>query len=122
MSWIIIKRPHPLDRVWSRAIADVEAANSAMDALGDDFTDEQLDAAGAVRTEAIMTVMALPARSIDDSIYKLDLAGIDGGHLRTDCDPSAIMNEMLSVLDTAVGRGARYTLTKVTAEAHDAAA
>jgi len=105
MTYVIIKEPHPLDKVWGAAIEAVEQANGRMELLGSDFTDAELDAAGDVRTAAILTVLALPARNLSDSLYKLDLAGIDGGHLRNDCDPSAIINEANDVLNAALRRG-----------------
>ena len=105
MTWIIFKQPHPLDKVWSDAIEALSDADSAMDALGDDYTDEQINAAGAVRMSAILTVLALPARNISDSLYKLDCCGIDDGHLINDCNPAAIMDEAREMLDASIARG-----------------
>lgn len=105
MTYIIIKQPHPLDKIWTAAFDAIDAANDAMDELGSDFTDEELKKAGDLRTEAIMAIMALPARNLSDSIYKLDLAGIDGGTCRDDCDMRAIMNEATDLLDVAISRG-----------------
>lgn len=125
MSWIIIKQPHPLDRIWSKAMEDIEQANAALDALDTDFSDAEVDAAKDRRTEAMLAIMALPARSVSDSAYKLDLAGIDGGHLHVDCDAHAIMEEMISVLDAAIGRGKRLVSQVpglLEGVAHDAAA
>jgi hypothetical protein len=107
MSWIILTQPHPLDRFWSDAIEAVDKAQSAMDALGSDFTDEALAVVAADLSDAIRALMALPARSPSDSLYKLKLAGVDNDHApRVDCDFDAIMNEATSVLDVAVARGA----------------
>ncbi|MBA4092045.1 MAG: hypothetical protein C0494_15845 [Sphingobium sp.] len=108
MSWVTLKRQHPLDKLWSVAIDAVSNADTVMDRLGSEFTDEQLNAAGTLRTEAIMTVMALPARNIADSLYKLDLAGVDGdASPRTDCDLRSLMNEATAVLDAEISRGAK---------------
>jgi len=107
MTYIIIKQPHPLDKIWSAAFDAIDAANDAMDELGDDYTPEDLAKAGDVRTEAILAIMALPARNLSDSIYKLDLAGIDGGTCRDDCDMRAIMNEATDLMDAAISRGTK---------------
>lgn len=107
MIYTITKSPHPLDAIWGDATEALCDADAAMDALGDNYTDEQLNAASEVRTAAIMTIMALPARNVADSLYKLDLAGIDSGHIRTDCDPSAIINEANAVLNAALARGSQ---------------
>lgn len=95
MTWAIIKIPHPLDAVWDRANEE----------LGDacELTVGRDDAI----TAATMTIMALPARNLADSIQKLDVAGIDRENPRADCDLQAIMNEACDLIDTAVARGLR---------------
>lgn len=105
MTWIIFKQHHPLDKVWSDAVEALSDADSAMEALGDVYTDDQINAAGAVRMDAIRTILALPARNISDSLYKLDCCGIDDGHLINDCDPAAIMDEARDLLDSAIAQG-----------------
>lgn len=107
MTWIIFKQPHVLDKVWNDARAALREADSAMDGLGDNYTDEQINAAGAVRMDAIQAILALPARNISDSLYKLDCCGIHDCHLINDCDPSAIMDEARDLLNAAVVQGQR---------------
>lgn len=108
MTYTITKTPHPLDAIWSdaaEAYSDAVSARDALDTLGEGCTDEQIDAAADAVTAAIMTIMALPARNVADSLFKLDCAGIDDGNIRTDCDPSAIINEANDVLNAAIARG-----------------
>lgn len=105
MTYTIIKHPHPLDAIWSQAIEDYSDACSAIEGFPDNFADEQLDAAGAVRTAAILAIMALPARNLADSLFKLDCAGVDSGNIRSDCDPTAILNEAVHIHDEACARG-----------------
>tara|TARA_R110000868_G_scaffold305573_7_gene566627 strand:- start:10942 stop:11313 length:372 start_codon:yes stop_codon:yes gene_type:complete len=109
MTWIIIRQPHPLDIIWSKAFEDVSDAQSALDALGDDYTNAQADAATDAITAAIQVIMALPARTLSDSLIKLDLAGVDGSgdSIRCDCDVLAIMNEATGLLDAGIARGSK---------------
>lgn len=93
MTWAIIKSPHPLDAIWSRASEDLDAANDLIDGREEAIT------------AATMAIMALPARNLGDCILKLDCAGIDTPNPRTDCDLQALMNEACGLIDTAVARG-----------------
>lgn len=97
MTWAIIKLPHPLDGVWSRVCEDLDAAN------------ELENGSEEATTAAIMTIMALPARDLADSLYKLDCVGIDGPTPRSDCDLQAIMNEACGLIDAAMERGRRLS-------------
>lgn len=95
MTWAIIKSPHPLDAIWLRASEDLDDAREL-----DVGRDEAI-------TAAVMTIMALPARNLGDSILKLDCVGIDRPDPRTDCDLKAIMQEACDLIDSAVNRGLR---------------
>jgi hypothetical protein len=106
MIYTITQQPHPLDAIWEAAAEAWSDATAAMDALGSDFEDSELDAAGQKVTEALHVLLSLPARNVADSIYKLYASGIEqSGGARTDCDVSAIMNEALDLLDEATARG-----------------
>lgn len=95
MTWAVIKTPHPLDAVWERASEDLDNANEL--AVGSE----------EATTAAIMTIMALPARNLADSILKLDCVGIDRTNPRTDCNLKAIMEEACALIDAAVTLGRR---------------
>lgn len=69
MSWIILKQPHPLDAIWSKSFEEVSDAQRALDALGDDYTNAQADAASDALTAAIQVIMALPARTLGVGAY-----------------------------------------------------
>lgn len=95
MTWAVIKTPHPLDAIWSRACEDLDNAN------------ELTVGSEEATTAAIMAIMALPARNLADSLYKLDCAGIDTPTPRTDCNLQAIMDEACTLTDAAVALGRR---------------
>ncbi|MEE4452886.1 hypothetical protein [Novosphingobium resinovorum] len=95
MTWAIIKQPHPLDAIWSRACEDLDDAN------------ELASGSEEATTAAIMAIMALPARNLADSLYKLDCAGIDRPSPRTDCNLQAIMDEACTLTDAAIALGQR---------------
>lgn len=86
MTYIIIKQPHPLDKLWEQAVEAVSDAQHAVDNQPSDFTDEQNDTLCNALLDAIAVVIALPSRSVADSLYKLDLSGIgeDGPLVRFD--------------------------------------
>lgn len=107
MSWITIKRAHPLDGVWSQAMEAVSDAQAAADNQPADFTDAQNDALCGVLLDAIAVVMALPARDVSDSLYKLDLSGLGEDGPLTRFDQNEIMREALAVNDAAITRGAK---------------
>lgn len=104
MSWVTFKQPHPLDGVWSQALDAVQNAQTAMDDLGADFTDEELAEAGDAVTAVLNVIWALPARNLSDSLIKLSLAGVEDSP-RTDCDIGAILIEAIGLLDASVARG-----------------
>ncbi|KKW92271.1 hypothetical protein [Sphingobium chungbukense] len=107
MSWIIIKYSHPLDQIWSKAMAEVDDAQDAIDALPDGYSDEEIDALVDKHSTAAQAILALPARNVADCIYKLDLTGpLDGGQIVW-ADRDAITNEALTLIDAAVARGAK---------------
>lgn len=105
MTDTLIRGPHYLDSIWSVAIAALEAAEDALEALGKDFSDDELDAAADKRTLAIQAIIALPARNFEDMIAKLMASGIEDGNIRSDCDLTAIINEMCLLQDAALQRG-----------------
>lgn len=105
MSWIIIPQPHPLDKLWSVALAAVQTAEDMFEALGEDYTREQANAAGDALAEALAGLWALPARNMSDVLIKLNLADLDGA-IRDDCPIRDIMNEATEVVDAAMARGA----------------
>lgn len=105
MSWIMIKRPHPLDAIWRIANERHDEAQEALDNLPDNAPDHEVDAATDVLTEARLAILSLPARSMDDCIIKLMASGVESGSVMPGCDISAIVNEMAKVLDEACHRG-----------------
>ncbi len=100
--YIIHKRRHPLDRIWEAATEALSEANHAMDALGDDHSDAELDAAGEVRTQCILAIQALPVRNLSDAFAKLDAAQANDQQLRNDCSLTAIIDEALDCLDASI--------------------
>lgn len=105
MTWIIFKQPHPLDALWSLAMAAVDEAHEAVEALRENYTNEEMDALVDKHSDAAQAVLALPARNVADCIYKLDLTGpLDGCQLVW-ADRNAITDEALSLIDAAVSRG-----------------
>ncbi|MFX4086136.1 hypothetical protein ACKU27_13645 [Sphingobium yanoikuyae] len=105
MTWIITTPPHPLDEVWSNAIKALSDADEAMERLGEDATDNQLNAVGDVRSDTITEILALPSRNVSDCLFKLECCGVAEGHLINDCDPAAIMDEAKDLLDAAIAKG-----------------
>lgn len=105
MTYSIIKEPHPLDDIWNLAMLAVENADEAIEALGNDFEDAQLDALVAVRWRAVMSICALPARNLGDTIYKCTVSGIWNGNPLSDVSATAIFNEADELLDAAIARG-----------------
>jgi hypothetical protein len=107
MTYIILKRPHPLDGIWSGAMSAVDDAQDAIDALASPYTNDAIDALVDRHTAAALAVIALPARNAADCIYKLDLTGpLDSGPM-VGCDRAAIITEALSLIDAGVLRGAK---------------
>lgn len=108
MTYIVFTQPHALDAIWSQAVEVFHNAGVAMDDLGGDFTNEELDTVANDFAAAVQVIMALPARHLSDSLFKLDCAGIDGPDgIRPDCDATAIMNEANKLLDAAIARGTK---------------
>ncbi|MAN12137.1 MAG: hypothetical protein CMN63_06950 [Sphingobium sp.] len=107
MSWIIIKQPHPLDSIWSVAMAAVNDAQDAIDALPSPYTDEEIDALVNSHTAAAQAVIALPARGLVDCIYKMNLTGPMDSGPAAGFDRDAIISEALSLIDAGVSRGNR---------------
>ncbi len=105
MTYTIITTPHPLDDIWELAALAVEKAEADINALGDDYEDEQLDAAVEVLNRAVLAICALPARNLADTLYKCSVSGIWNGKCLNDVSASAIFNEADDLLDAALGRG-----------------
>jgi len=106
MTWIIIKQPHLLDSAWELASEAYSDANSALNALPSDASDEQSNAATDRLVATIHTLVALPARNISDCIIKLTASGVEDGDSYPGIDVREIINEMTCVLDAACQRGA----------------
>ena len=107
MSYIILKQPHPLDAIWTHAMAMVDDAQTAIDDLPESYTNAEIDTLVDCHTEAALAVIALPARHPADCIFKLDLTGpLDSGPM-AGCDRSAIITEALGLIDAAIARGAK---------------
>ncbi|WP_311270518.1 hypothetical protein [Sphingobium sp. WCS2017Hpa-17] len=107
MTYIILKQLHPLDAIWSHATRAVELAQAAIDDLPEPYTNEEIDALVDVHTAASMAVLALPARNVADCISKLDLTGPITGCPLVGTDRSAILNEMLDLIDLGISDGAK---------------
>jgi len=107
MTWIIIKQPHPLDRIWAIASAHVEEAQEALDDLPEGAPVEQELAAADALYAAQIALITLPARSIGDCLSKLIISGVEAGDEVAGVDVRAIINEMTCVLDAACQRGAQ---------------
>jgi predicted metal-dependent hydrolase len=103
-AYIIIPRstPHPLDTVWTFAKERLEVADEAIDALGDDYSDEEIDPLVDVRTLAVASIQALPARNIDDMMFKLNAALGDGDLVGADCSVGAIIDETLALITSSM--------------------
>ncbi|MBZ9649406.1 hypothetical protein K9B33_17870 [Sphingobium sp. 3R8] len=106
MTYIIITQPHPLDNLWGVALEAVQAAEDMFEALGEDYTNDEANSAGAALSEALGAVWALPARNMSDIIVKLNLADLDGA-TRDDCPVREIMNEATEILDAGIARGTK---------------
>lgn len=107
MSWIIFTQPHPLDGLWTIAMNAVEDAQDAIDDLPEPYTNEEVDALVDKHSEAAQALLALPARHVADCIMKLDLTGpLEGGQIIW-ADRSAIISEMLTLIDAGIARGAK---------------
>ena len=110
MTCIILSQPHPLDPIWSQAVEAYSDAEHALDNLQSPFTDEENNALVAAVGDAIKVIMALPARNLSDSLFKLDIAGVENTDgIRFDCDAAAIMSEARALLEQGMGRGATLT-------------
>lgn len=110
MTCIILSQPHALDAIWSQAVEAYSDAEHALDNLPTPFTDEDNNALVAAVGDALQVIMALPARNLSDSLFKLDIAGVENADgIRFDCDAAAIMSEARALLEQAMGRGARLT-------------
>lgn len=110
MTCIILSRPHVLDAIWSQAVEAYSDAEHALDNLPTPFTDEDNNALVAAVGDALQVIMALPARNLSDSLFKLDIAGVEGADgIRFDCNTAAIMSEARALLEQAMGRGAKLT-------------
>lgn len=109
MTYTITTGPHPLDKVWSDAIEAMHNAQCDMEAAK---TDGEMNAVAARITEAFLTLMALPARNLSDCLYKFDVAGVDHGCFRNDCDPHALLEEAHDVLNAAIVRGSALQAEK----------
>ena len=107
MTYIILTQPHPLDAIWTLAVEAVHKARVAVDAQPPDFTDEDNNALCSVLIDAIAVVIALPARHVEDSLYKLDMSGLGADGPLSDFDHDAILQEGLSLIDAAIARGAK---------------
>ncbi len=107
MTCVILPRSHPLDAIWSHATAAVESAQNAIDDLQMPYANEQMDPLVEAHCSAVFAVMALPARNLHDALLKMSLSG------PLDCSPmdgidrDAILNEALSLLEAATGRGSK---------------
>lgn len=110
MTCIILSQPHALDAIWSQAVEAYSDAEHALDNLPTPFTDEDNNALVAAVGHAVQVIMALPARNLSDSLFKLDIAGVEcADGVRFDCDAAAIMSEARALLEQATGRGATLT-------------
>lgn len=110
MTCIILSQPHALDAIWAQAVEAYSDAEHALDHLPTPFTDDDNNALVAAVGDAIQVIMALPARNLSDSLFKLDIAGVENADgIRFDCDAAAIMSEARALLEQAMGRGARLT-------------
>lgn len=108
MTCIILSQPHALDAIWSQAVEAYSDAEHALDNLPTPFANEENDALVAAVGRAVQVIMALPARNLSDSLFKLDIAGVESADgIRFDCDAAAIMNEARALLEKATGRGAK---------------
>ncbi|MBA4091416.1 MAG: hypothetical protein C0494_12620 [Sphingobium sp.] len=107
MTDIIITQPHPLDAIWSQATEAVEDAQSAIDALPNPYTDEEIDPLVMTHLKAVGVVLALPARNLSDCLYKMDKAGLLDGARLVDFDHDVVVQETFAVLNAAVARGTK---------------
>lgn len=107
MTYTITTQPHPLDGIWSLAKDRWESADTAVSALGSSFEDHELDAAGALLTEAVQGICALPARNLSDTFFKLNITGVWDGQPRNDVDIPGILLEGMELLEAALTRGRR---------------
>lgn len=107
MTSIIIKQPHPLDRLWTLINLDLEQADDALEALPDDCSSEDRDAAVFHRLNVIHAMMALPARHLDDCLAKLTASGCEDGDSLPGCNVRDILNEATDVLSAGIQRGAK---------------
>ncbi|WIA57798.1 hypothetical protein N6H05_08380 [Sphingobium sp. WTD-1] len=107
MTSIIIKQPHPLDRLWTLINLDLEQADDALEALPEDCSDEDRDAAVNHRLDVIHAMMALPARHMDDCLTKLIASGCEGGDSLPGCNVREILNEATRVMDAGLSHGVR---------------
>jgi len=102
---IIIKQPHPLDRLWTLINLDLEQADDALEALPDDCSNEERDAAVDHRLSVIHAMMALPARHLDDCLIKLTASGCEDGDSLPGCNVRDIINEATALLGDGIWRG-----------------
>ena len=107
MTSIIIKQPHPLDRLWTLINLDLEQADDALEALPDDCSNEERDAAVDHRLSIVHAMMALPARHLDDCLAKLTASGCEHGDEVSGCNVREILNEAVQVMDAAMSRGGK---------------
>lgn len=105
MSYIILKQPHPLDGLWNIAAKAVSDTQDAIDNAPPNCADANMDALVYANAKAVLAVIALPARHVDDSIYKLSITGPLGEGTIADIDREAILNEAIDVVAAAYARG-----------------
>lgn len=113
MTYIIIKRPHPLDRLWNGLTEGVTDAFDALEAIPDDPEapgDVDLDAADAayrIARDRLAEMLALPARNLCDVFSKLDaLLDDDGERIKGALKP--VLEEFLDLLEAGENAGREY--------------
>jgi len=110
---IIIKRPHPLDRIWSGLPDRVQDAYMAIEAIDENSAayDDEVEAACAVADERLDELLAVPSRNLNDVAMKFRLLHMrDGNFDRFPAEFASVLDEFLDMLEAGMEAGRKYEL------------
>lgn len=113
MTYIIIQRPHPLDRLWAGLLEGVYQAFDAADNAPDDPDHpgevDQIAAGAAydIAQKRLAEMLAIPARNLEDVLSKLDVIFDEDGE-RIEGSLRPVLDEFLDLLNAGLAAGREY--------------
>lgn len=110
MTYSIAKQAHPLDDIWSHAQELHSDCVLAFEKVKDHEDEAVYNAAGDARDRATHAIMALPARNLGDTLYKLTVSGFWDGEPRfSGRQLAVILDEGQELLEEALQLGRAET-------------